>query len=288
MDDSKKTVDKSSEKDKMMDEREKFRNYLEEIEKSDKITLDDVKKVIAEESLIIYEYNKNLLTRMLCTIDASYKYTSDAKEEMSHYVSSKMRRYIDKGIDMTEDEKVGLEYLVDFCVLFSDDDTVQLLNKALTLPYNNIRYYAVLTLIGKNQEVSKDVIFDLAHDLEYASNFYSALKVRGKEDMFPQELNNRDYLAKSNMVGWLCFPTELGEQPSQIEMLGTVYIDDENYYIFKYMSNSDKLSPKLRNQWLIGFTSDTNNTFSGFDLLSEYEQEDVEATIDKIYKELMI
>lgn len=115
---------------------------------------------------------------------------------------------------------------------------------------------------------------------------YGILKQYGLQSLFPAELSNSEYLAKSDLVHWLTYPTELGKKPDQIEYLGKVKKKEE-YYIFRYMSNSDNLEDDRKNQWLIGWSNDEGGTFSDFDLYSVFEKETIEKTLKNIKKRLL-
>ena len=91
------------------------------------------------------------------------------------------------------------------------------------------------------------------------------------QSLFPAELSTPEYLAKSDLVHWLTYPTELGKQPDQIEYLGKVKKKEE-YYIFRYISDSANLGDDRKNQWLIGWSNDEGGTFSNFNLYSDFEQ----------------
>ena len=115
---------------------------------------------------------------------------------------------------------------------------------------------------------------------------YSLLKRYGLVALFPTELSTPEYLAKSNMVHWLIYPTELGKLPDRIEYIGKVKKKEE-YYIFRYTSDSDNLGEDLKGKWLIGWSSDEGGTFSNFDLYSDFEQKTVEKTLKNIKKKLL-
>jgi len=96
----------------------------------------------------------------------------------------------------------------------------------------------------------------------------------------------QEYLAKSNMVRWLVYPTELGKYPDRIELLGKVKKKEE-YYIFRFSSDSENLGDELKGKWLIGWASDEGGTFSNFDLYESYEKKTVEKTLKFIKKKLL-
>ena len=115
---------------------------------------------------------------------------------------------------------------------------------------------------------------------------YAILKMHGKTHLFPAELATEEYLAKSDLVHWLTYPTELGKEPDQIEYLGKVK-KKEIYHVFRYKSDSDNLGEDLQGKWLIGWSNNEGGTFSNFDLYSDFEQKTVEKTLKVIKRKLL-
>ena len=208
----------------------------------------------------------------------------DSKILFADYISSELKRYLDAPLD---DVIVNnLEFACDVSKYFINDTIISLLNDVLKLEKNNVNYYAISTLLNADQTVSSNVIMSLANDIVYADMTYAILKQHGLQSLFPAELSTPEYLAKSDLVHWLIYPTELGKQPDQIEYLGKVKKKEE-YYIFRYISDSDNLGEDRKNQWLIGWSNDEGGTFSNFDLYSDFEQKTIEKTLKNIKKRLL-
>ncbi|MDE7373112.1 MAG: hypothetical protein K2N18_03525, partial [Clostridia bacterium] len=253
----------------------------------EKINAEDAKKVVDIAASIPDEYQKGLLFQGLLSYEKSVgKFTAEAKTVIADYVSSEMERYLDKD-GLTEDEINNLEIVADVCKHFINDKTIALLQRILNLKHNNISYYTVATLISCKQTVNSEVIADLARDLVYADLTYDLVKKNNLTELFPKEFASAEYLAKSDLVHWLTYPTELGKTPDEIVLMGDVKIKGEQYYVFKYKSDSDNLSDDLRNEWLIGWSSADGGTFSDFDRLSDYEQKKPEKTLKVIKKKLI-
>ena len=248
---------------------------------------EDAKKVVDIAASLSDEYQKGLLYQGLLSYDKSVgKFSAEAKAVIADYVSSEMERYLNKD-GLSEDEINNLEIAADVCKHFINDKTVSVLQRILNLKHNNINYYAVATLISCKQPIGAVVIADLARDLVYADLTYDLLKNNNMTELFPKEYTSAEYLAKSDLVHWLTYPTELGKTPDEIVLMGDVNVKGEKYYIFKYKSDSDTLSAELRNEWLIGWSSADGGTFSNFDLLRDYEQKKPEKTLKIIKKKLI-
>ena len=208
----------------------------------------------------------------------------ESKILFSDYISSELKRYLDAPLDETIIN--NLEFACDVAKYFVNDTIISLLNDILKLGKNNVNYYAVATLLSADQVVPSNIIVSLANDLVYAEMTHHLLNQHGLTSLFPAELSTPEYLAKSDLVHWLTYPTELGKQPDKIEYLGKVKKKEE-YYIFRYTSDSENLGYDLVGQWLIGWSNDEGGTFSNFDLYSNYEKKTLEKTLKNIKKKLL-
>ncbi|MDE6676274.1 MAG: hypothetical protein K2K12_00990 [Clostridia bacterium] len=272
---------------KLVAEYQVLETAVNETFKLQTITPEDVKKVIEIAKSIKDEYQKGLLFQGLLHYEKQIgKFTAEAKAETANYIASETERYLKKKEKLTEDEINNLEIVSDICKHFICEKTVPLLQQILTLPHNNIRYYALDTLIACKGAIPDGVIAELAQDLNYANLTYYLLETNRLLHLYPQEYADAEYLAKSDMVHWLTYPTELGKMPDEIEFLGKVKVKREEYYVFKYKSDSDNLSDDLKGEWLVGWSSDEGGTFSHFDKLSEYEKKKPAKTLKAIRKTL--
>ena len=205
---------------------------------------------------------------------------------MTDYIASELSRLI--ALD-GEDAWNTLELLADVGKYFADERVIAGLQALLQLGRNHINVYVVDTLCGFGIEVPQQVIHALAEDLEYANTTYNILQRQGMTDMFPKECATEEYLAKSDMVRWLAYPTELGKAPDAIEYIGKIkyLFKKEVFHVFKYRSDSKNLDPELKDQWLVGWSSDEGGTFSNFDLYAPFERDTKEKTLKLIKKKLI-
>lgn len=133
------------------------------------------------------------------------------------------------------------------------------------------------------------MILTLAQDLRYAKLVYEMLKESDALEQFPESCAAPEYLAKSDLVHWLTYPTELGKAPEEIEYIGkiTYRLKRDVYYVFKFRSDSDTLDETMKNKWLIGWSSEEGGTFSNFEEYALFEKETVDATLKSIKKKLL-
>lgn len=208
----------------------------------------------------------------------------DALALLKAYIADEIRRYLET--ELTEDVNTNLEVMSDVCGYILNDELTGLLYEILKLGYANINYYAVRTLIKAGKRVPDEAISGLAKDLEYANMAYALLAQHGQANRFPPEYATEEYLAKSHMIRWLVYPTELGQLPDEIEYLGKVK-KKEIYHIFRYKSDSKNLDDARKGQWLIGWSSEEGGTFSEFDLYADFEKKTVEKTLRYIKRKLL-
>ena len=208
----------------------------------------------------------------------------DSKKLFADYINGQLKFYLNA--ELTEEMFTSLEMLADVAQHFATDEILVSLQNLLKLENSAIRYYATRSLLAAKQEIPQEVIVSLANDIVYADMTYAILKMHGKTHLFPAELATEEYLAKSDLVHWLTYPTELGKVPDMIEYLGKVK-KKEIYHIFRYTSDSDNLGEDLQGKWLIGWSNNEGGTFSNFDLYSDFEQKTVEKTLKVIKRKLL-
>lgn len=212
--------------------------------------------------------------------------TEGARKMLSEYTESELKRFSEMST-LPKGAAEILEIVCDVAKSFKTDETAKYITKILSFGVNTINYYAIETLLSLGCEVPQEYIDLLAKSLFHANGIYFTLKRYGKKHLFPQELANEEYLAKSDMVHWLCYPTELGKEPYEIKLLGDCKVKGEKYFIFIYKTDSDNLDEELKNKWLIGWSSDDGGTFSNFDLFEEYDTGKPEKTVKRIKKKLI-
>ena len=253
------------------------------------ISEDDIRKLLALVNQTEDVYQRGMLYSGLVHYkDSISKIAAAGKALISAHIVTEHQQYLSLE-QLTEDHLNSLELSADISQYFITDALVDTLQKILALGHCNVNYYAADTLLSAGQNVAADVIVALAKNLEYAELTYSMLAKHGKQALFPQEYANAEYLAKSDMVHWLMYPTELGKAPDEIEYVGkiTYLFKKEVYYVFKFRSDSDTLGEELKGKWLIGWSSDEGGTFSNFDEYAQFEKDSVDATLKNIKKKLI-
>ena len=266
--------------------RERFlEELIEHLFSLDTIGKYDVEKLIDTLREITDETHKGqLYGGLLHFKDRLDRLAPDARADLGSYIAAEMERYINNADNTDAASIQNLEVVCDVCRYFIDDRFVDLLERAIALGLPAISFYAVESLVIAGKTPASETVDVLAHDLTYADLTYHVLERHGMQSLFPSELADPVYLAKSDLVHWLTYPTELGCEPDEIEYLGEVTSKKELYHIFRYRSDSDNLGDDLKGKWLIGWSSRDGGTFSQFHEYESFVKKTPEKTLKNIRK----
>lgn len=257
---------------------------LDQIFEQTIITKTDINRVLFWVRQTTDEYQKCMLFLGLVHHQKEIsKLDSDAKKALADYSVGEMRRLMEL---RSEDAFNTLELVADVSKHFADDNVIAALRDLLQLEDNHIRFYVIGTLCAMGLDIPQPVIEALARDLEYANLTYLLLQKKGKTALFPAEYATEEYLAKSDLVRWLTYPTELGKAPDEIVYIGRIkqLFKREIFHVFKFRSDSDTLGNDLKNKWLIGWSSNKGGTFSNFDEFAPFEKEPPKKLLSLIQK----
>ena len=260
----------------------------------------DMERILCMASPLKDEFHKGQLWQGLIHYKGQVQQLSnDAKAVLVKYAVSELTRFAEARREgtFTEEMKDQLEFICDAagCLMFNapvNPELVGLIGDLLELKDGDISYYALSTLLLVNGKPSDGKPFNmaislLAHNATYADMTYHLLERHSMTDCFPAELRDPAYLAKSDLVHWLTYPTELGREPDEIELLGVTKKKGETFHVFRYKSDSDNLGDDLKGVWLIGWSGNDGGTFSNFDKYADYEKKTPEKTVKYIRRKLL-
>ena len=255
----------------------------------------DMERILCMASPLKDEFHKGQLWQGLIHYKGQVNTLSnDAKTVLARYAVSELNRFAEARREgtFTEEMKDQLEFICDAagCLMFRapvNPELVGLIGDLFELKDGDISYYALSTLLSVGEKVSDEVIVTLANDIIHADLTYSLLERHNMTARFPAELRDPVYLAKSDLVHWLTYPTELGREPDEIELLGVTKKKGETFHVFRYKSHSDNLGDDLKGVWLIGWSGNDGGTFSNFDKYADYEKKTPEKTVKYIRRKLL-
>lgn len=244
--------------------------------------IDAVKKIDEEDRRGVF------LNGLLDYRDELKSVADGTKKIIADYLESEFDRLLGME-EMSEDAVNSVELLVDVCRDFMTGEKVKAaLNKAAELPYENIKFFALDSMVKLELDVSQKLMDELAPSLEYSSMTYFALAKVDKQDMFPSEYSGAEWLAQSDLSRWLAYPSELGKVPDEISFIGDVKVKKDIYFVYKYKSNSDNLADENKNRWLVGWTKmNDHSAFSTFLPLDKYAGKTLKKTLKVLAKKVV-
>ena len=114
------------------------------------------------------------------------------------------------------------------------------LTDALSLPDPKLKFCASMSLLRKGQPIDPLHFQFIAESREMRGSLFASLKEIGRPELFPREYASQPALAESVMVTWLSFPTELGCEPDDLELMQTIQVKKwrrmhgMEYYVFRF------------------------------------------------------
>lgn len=161
---------------------------------------------------------------------------------------------------------------------------------ALEFVDDQVRMFAMGALLRHGIEPRHELLQDLAGADDIRDSLYYLLKSRNRMDLFPIDYLTLDAFAASEMVGWLSYPSELGQPPEQLDLIAKLYGDEDGEkkvaYLWRFTSADGKsyagLSGGYNQNAEIGPLCGSH-TFSNF---SEWDSKTEEEHIQSIFETL--
>jgi hypothetical protein len=172
-------------------------------------------------------------------------------------------------------EQMGV--LLDLMGNVPTDTVCKALMQAIELNDPKLKFFAAISMLKLGMDVPREQIVAIAASDETRKWLFGRLKERNKLDQIPAEFRTQEALARSNMVQWLLYPTELGRPPDAIDAMGVATAKSFNglvdFYVFRFRSSAEGFK---NDGWMAGVSggylrdqeptdSDTGDTFSTFE-----------------------
>lgn len=167
-----------------------------------------------------------------------------------------------------------LEVIVDLSCYLNDQEISNLIDEIDNLGKNGnadifiIKYKAI-----NNLKISDEKLEMLKQDSERLWLLYNILEKLNMNNTYLNDVS-QESIAKSNMITWLKYPTELGSIPDQIELLGEFICHNTKCFAYKFSKKDFSISGELLGV-SGGFPIDkissvsTGYTFSKFENVSD-------------------
>ncbi len=184
-------------------------------------------------------------------------------------------RYLKKTMYVNPAVYDDLEIIIDLSIYLESEEVERLIGEIATLTIND----ACLLFITKYQlihekEISEETLERLLQDKTQIDKVIAVFEDCDAIDKIPEGKVKQEEIAKASMIHWLMYPTELGKEPDEIELIDTFTEDGYQYYLFKFKSESYSVKDYmlgLDGGYMEGeLTAKTNGmTFSKFEALEE-------------------
>jgi hypothetical protein len=147
-----------------------------------------------------------------------------------------------------------LAVCLDVLGYFDDESSRQMLELCTDLDDPWPKLFAVVSLVRRACIVPAHSLDEVARDSETRRILLQSLAALNRHKLFPQAWLTREALAEADMVRWLVFPTELGQAPDEIELMGRFPFASEEgpteYFVFRFRTVEPHWAAK--SGWMAG------------------------------------
>lgn len=190
------------------------------------------------------------------------------------------------------------ELLLDLGGMARASDVVPELEKGLKLVDPQLQWFAARSLMRLGRTIDAATIARLAGEDTVRGRVFDVLSERGMVALMPASDRTQEALARADLVSWLMYPTELGCEPNEIELVKVIAVGQEDHYVFRFRTDDATLGQPAKT-WLLGaagpyqhgrVSSHGNGTFSTFKRADQKTAEqyvaDIRAVIDNANKNM--
>ena len=256
-------------------------------------------KVIANTLVTIYDIVDNEVANCMALIivnsDPKFEFFDDEQKQVLIEATRRKLHAIYKYLKTDEinpDVFMDLEIIVDLACYMNDNEinrTVDFIDK---LGFNDVAdMFIIKYKIINGFDISNDKI-NYVIDLD-EGNLCILYEIMEDASIADKYLSNisQEMIAKSNMIRWLQYPTELGSTPDKIELLGEILLNNDRFFVYKFLKSSFKIK-----DWMVGISGgfvansisskNSGYTFSKFEVVGDWESQarDIISLISDSYK----
>lgn len=131
----------------------------------------------------------------------------------------------------------SLEVYIDLAANIEDGEIRERIKMIDSLPLNyECKLFIAKYKILNNLPIDKTEIEYLFSNKTRINQTLMVFENIGANDLIPYDKISQKEIALSNMLDWLSYPTEIGDYPDEIELIGVVNEDGYNYYAYKFSS----------------------------------------------------
>lgn len=167
-----------------------------------------------------------------------------------------------------------LEVIIDMSCYLKDKEISSIIDEIDNLGKNgNADIFITKYKAINNMKISEEKLNMLKQDPERLWLLYRIMEKLNINNIYLKDVS-QESIAKSNMIMWLKYPTELGDNPDKIELLGEFIYNNTRCFAYKFSKKDFKISGDLLGV-SGGFPIDkissitTGYTFSKFEKVSD-------------------
>jgi hypothetical protein len=157
--------------------------------------------------------------------------------------------------------------LLDLLGFVRSEDAERAIRQGATLTDAQLKYFAVRSLYRLGKPVDSEALSAVAANDEHRGKLFAVLATHGESYRMPAAARTQEALARSEMVRWLVYPTELGCAPREIELMKRIRDGGNDWFVYRFRSHKDNWEAGVAGPFAVAEepTADANGgTFSDF------------------------
>ncbi len=209
-------------------------------------------EVLVNTLTTVYEHVDNGIANCVSLIiinnDPKFNYFDD---DMKDRIINATKRKLKDILNYLKKQNINslvyedLEVIVDMSCYLNDKEISNIIDEIDHLGKNeNADIFIMKYKVINNMKISDKKLKMLKQDSERLWLLYSIMEELNINNVYLNDVS-QESIAKSNMIKWLKYPTELGGNPDKIELLGEFIYNNTKCFAYKFSKNNFKISGDL-------------------------------------------
>lgn len=209
-------------------------------------------EVLVNTLTTVYEHVDNGIANCVSLIiinnDPKFNYFDD---DMKDRIINATKRKLKDILNYLKKQNINslvyedLEVIVDMSCYLNDKEISNIIDEIDHLGKNeNADIFIMKYKVINNMKISDKKLKMLKQDSERLWLLYSIMEKLNINNIYLNDVS-QESIAKSNMIRWLKYPTELGGNPDKIELLGEFIYNNTKCFAYKFSKNNFKISGDL-------------------------------------------
>lgn len=165
------------------------------------------------------------------------------EEERNNFVIALERKleliynYIINHVEIDSSVYYDLEVIADLCCYLNNSKISKLIENIDKFMLNDeCNIYLLKYKLINNLQVNNKKIEEIINNQLNVETLFRTVEEINKVEVLPLDKITQELIAKSAMIRWLEYPTELGQAPDDISLLGKFSFDGLDCYAYKFKS----------------------------------------------------